>query len=102
MDYETSVQLEFIFSKKRFFFVQSKRDEICMQASVVHEDESDPSDDEYWSADSDCEKSPMQLEGFYLWTSLNGTMWYLPSYFRPDLEEHFLRREHNLESTRRP
>ena len=72
-----------------------------MQASVVTDNETQSSDDEYWSADSDCETSE-QLEGFHLWTSLDGTIWYLPCYFRPDLDKHFLRRENGLESTRRP
>jgi hypothetical protein len=45
------------------------------------------SSDEYATAEesSDAEEE-CTIEGFYIWTSSDGTKWYLPNYYRADAD----------------
>ena len=54
----------------------------------------DPVDEEYFTANeswsdsdtNDCEPQPNVADQFYIYTARDGTHWYLPKYYRPDVD----------------
>lgn len=43
-------------------------------------------EEEYWTAEEEEEDDVFHEYGFVLYTSPDGTLWYLPAYYRPEDE----------------